>query len=73
MPEGRPRKAPGKMRLFLLSNDGQVLACSDEGDISDSTLRVLVEQAGIGHYQVVTGRLRTVSFSKREVTDFKIE
>jgi hypothetical protein len=68
------RTTPGKMQLFLMS-EGEgttLLASSDPGDISDKTLREMVDHQGNGSYKVITGRIRDVSLASRTVTEFKI-
>lgn len=81
----KERKAPGKMRLFLLRRDayedcfGQgaevdhIAAMSDPGDISDKTARALVDAQGPGEYMIITGRARVAKLSRREITEFSLK
>ena len=81
----KERKAPGKMRLFLIQHktlntdegvtvDVDIIAdVSDPGDISDKTARAMVDNVGPGEYEIITGRVRKAKLSRREVTEFSLK
>lgn len=74
MSDSKSRKAPSRMRLILLNNEGdKVLAMAEPGDLSDKALRKMVDAVGgEGSYIAVTGRIRNVTLSSHTVTEFKI-